>query len=325
MKQKAIIIGIVSLIILLLAGVLLYSHYFGPVDRFAGQAPFIVTQDETSDQVDAALKSAGFIRSRTAFRIASVKDMKGKSIKPGGYEISASMDVWSIASAFSKPPYLVFFTFPPGWRKEQIADKLTSTFSWTPAQKKEWLTVDTAPSASFVEGVYFPDTYLIPSDQTQLQIAQRFTNRFQEVFATTANEATQKNIPWTEVVILASMLEREAASTKDMPLIAGIMLNRLRDHMPLQIDATLQYIKGTDTNWWPVPTSGDKSLDSAFNTYKHVGLPPHAISNPGLASMQAVLNATVTNCIYYLHDPSGQIHCSANYRGQLANVNKYLK
>jgi UPF0755 protein len=325
MNRRKVFIGIGLLIVLLLALVLGYSHYFGPVDRFAGQAQFIVNPGETSDQVSDLLKKEGFIRSSTAFHFALVGALKGKEIRPGGYEISASMDVWSVAGALARPPYLVFFSFPPGWRKEQIADKLTKTFGWTPAQKSEWINVDTAPSPSFVEGVYYPDTYLIPSDQTPLQVAQRFTDRFQQAFAASASEAQQQGIPWTEVVTLASLLEREAAGAEDMPLIAGIMWNRLQDHMALQIDATLQYSKGTEGNWWPVPTAADKSIKSPFNTYLHAGLPPHAIAEPGLGAINAVLNPEQTDCIYYLHDTKGQIHCSPTYKGQLRNVNKYLK
>jgi UPF0755 protein len=325
MSRRTILIGIVVFVVGLLGFVLTYSHFFGPVDQFAGQAQFIVNPDETTDQVSDALKKEGFIRSRTTFNIALVGALKGKKIRPGGSQISASWVLWSGAGALARPPYLVFFTFPPGWRKEQIADKLAKTFSWTTAQKTEWINVDTAPSASFVEGVYYPDTYLIPSDQSPLQVAQRFTDRFQQAFAESASEAQQQGIPWTDVITMASLLEREAAGAEDMPLIAGIMWNRLDNNMALQIDATLQYAKGTEGNWWPIPTSADKYIKSPFNTYLHTGLPPHAIAEPGLGAIHAVLNPEPTDCIYYLHDPKGQIHCSVNYKGQLRNVNKYLK
>jgi UPF0755 protein len=323
--KRLIYLSILASVTLLFAVVIVYSHYFGPVDKYAGQVQFVVQPDETNDQVANLLKSEGFIRSRFIFDIALAAANHGNKIRPGGYELSANMDVWSIGNALAQPPYFVFFSFPPGWRKEQIADKLAQTLNWTPAQKTEWITVDTAPSPSFVEGVYYPDTYLIPSDETPALVATRMRTRFQAVFAPYAAEAAQQGIPWTEVVTLASLLEREAAGAQDMPLIAGIMWNRLNSHMALQIDATLQYVKGKEGNWWPVPTSADKSLVSPFNTYKHSGVPPHAIAEPGLGAINAVLNPTKTNCIYYLHDPNGQIHCSVNYAGQLKNVNKYLK
>jgi UPF0755 protein len=324
-KKKKLYIVIGTLVVLSFIVALLYAHYFGPVDVYAGQTEFIVEDGETTVQITDLLKEEGFIRNRTIFTIVLNSVLKGATVRPGGYELSASMDVWSLAGALTRPPYLVFFSFPPGWRKEQIADKLATTFGWTPAQKAEWINVDTDPSPSFIEGVYYPDTYLIPSDQTPAQIAQRFTNRFQQVFASYADEAQQQGLQWTDVLTMASLIEREAASTQDMPLIAGIIWNRLHDHMALQIDASLQYVVGNESNWWPVPTPADKYVSSPFNTYQHTGLPPHPIDEPSFAAVNAVLNPEKTDCLYYLHDPTGQIHCSKTYAGQLANVNKYLK
>lgn len=323
--RRRILFSLVIFVVLLAAALLVYAHYFGPVDPSAGQASFIVSENETNYQIIADLKSQHFIRSQTAFAIALGTVNKGAQIRAGGYQISASMDVWSIASVLGKPPYLVWFTFPPGWRKEQIADKLAATFNWTPEQKAQWLTVDTDPSSSFEEGVFYADTYLIPSDQTPTQVAQRFIDRFQQVFAPYADQAAQEGLKWTDVITMASLIEREAAGTQDMSLIAGIMLNRIHKHMPLQIDATLQYIKGTEGDWWPVPQSADKFINSPFNTYQNVGLPPHPIAEPSLASIQAVLHPVKTSCLFYLHDTDGQIHCSPTYAGQVANVQKYLK
>jgi UPF0755 protein len=323
--KKKVQFGISVVVLFLFIFVLLYAHYFGPVDSYAGQVEVTVPAGETVTEVTDTLREQGFIRNRTIFAIVLKTALKGGEVKPGGYELSANMDVWSLAQTLSSPPALVFFTFPPGWRKEQIADKLAATFGWTPTQESEWINVDTDPSPSFVEGVYYPDTYLIPSTQTPAQIAQRFTDRFQQVFAPYADEAQQQGLQWTDVLTMASLIEREAAGPQDMPLIAGIMWNRLHDHMALQLDDSLQYVVGTEANWWPVPTSEDKFISSPFNTYQHTGLPPHPIDEPSLTAINAVLNPTKTDCIYYLHDPSGQIHCSPTYAGQLANINKYLK
>ncbi len=325
LHKPIIYYGLSALVLVLFAGVILYAHYFGPVDMYAGQVQFVVQPGETKDQIASELHAEGFIRSRFIFELAFAKASHGASVVPGGYNLSASMDVWSIANALFQPPAMIFFSFPPGWRKEQIADKLAQELNWTQQQKTEWITVDTNSSPSFVEGVYFPATYLIPSGATPADVANMFIARFQREFAPYANEAQQEGLPWTEVVTLASILEREAAGASDMPLIAGIMLNRLHNDMPLQIDATLQYIKGTEGDWWPIPTAADKSLKSPFNTYLHVGLPPHAISEPGLGAIKVVLNPEKTSCLYYLHDTNGVIHCSNTYAGQVRNVDKYLK
>jgi UPF0755 protein len=234
------------------------------------------------------------------------------------------MDTLAIAKVLASKPSLAWVTFPTGWRKEQIADLLTRKLGWSQQERTEWVTIDTVPSAELSEGVYYGDTYLIPTDQSPAHVAERLRDRFQDVFAPYATEALSRGIPWTDVLIMASLIEREA-SKDDRKLVSGILWNRIRLGMALQVDATLQYIQGTPENWWPLPTPADKKIDSPFNTYKYRGLPPRPIANPGLTSIEAALHPEKTNCVYYIHDAEGTIHCSATYDGQLKNVQKYLK
>lgn len=322
-RKLSLYIGI-GAIVFLFAFFLVYARYFGPVDHSAPMKELIVMPDETFEEIASDLKTEGYIRSITAFRIAYARTGNLKGIAEGGYRISPSMDAWTIAEALTEPPYLAWITFPPGWRKEQIADLLAKKLRWTDEQKANWIAVDTAPSLAQIEGVYYGDTYLIPSDQAPAQVAARLRGRFEEVFAKYAPQAAEKNVSWTEVLIMASLIEREAAKD-DKHLISGILWNRINDGMRLQVDATLQYIRGEEGNWWPVPAPEDKKLESPFNTYKYAGLPPHPIANPSLESIEAALNPQKTKCIYYLHDRDGEVHCSATYTGHLANVQRYLK
>ena len=110
-----------------------------------------------------------------------------------------------------------------------------------------------------------------------------------------------------------------------MPIIAGIIWNRLDQKMKLDIDATLQYIKGKAPDWWGKVSADDKNIDSPFNTYKYAGLPPRPIANPGLDAINAVLHPAQTDCIYYLHDSGGQIHCAKTYDEHKLNIDKYLR
>lgn len=317
-----LLIGTVGSLILFLLG---YSYLFGPMDKYATTTEFLVEPEMSSMDIARTLKDQGFIRSEYAFEAAHLSSANGRTIRPGGYKISKAMDTWTIADTLTKKPYLAWIVVKPGMRKEQIADMLVEYLSWSPEEREEWLTIHTAPTPSFVEGVYYPDTYLIPSKQSPKDVADRLRTRFQEVFAPYANEALAEGKDWTDVVNLASIVEREAAKN-DKALVAAILWNRLEIDMPLQADATLQYIKGNkDNGWWPVPKSEDKFLDSPFNTYQHDGLPPHPIANPSLDSIDAVLNPEPTNCIYYLHDANGRIHCSTNYAGHRDNINRYLR
>lgn len=323
--RKPLVILCSSLVALLIGGLLLYAEFFGPVTtESVFVSEFIVKPDASVFEVTRELRRAGFIKSSTAFSLAFRVYDTGRGVQEGGYQLSPSMDTLTIAKRLASPPYLVWVTFPSGWRKEQIADLLTKKLGWSEEERTHWIGVDTVLAGDVVEGVYYGDTYLIPVDQDPSYVAGRLRGRFQDVFAPYATEAAQRGIAWQDVVTMASLIEREAAKD-DKHLISGILWNRIDAGMGLQVDATLQYIRGTRGNWWPVPSVADKKVDSPFNTYKYRGLPPHPIANPSLESIEAALHPTKTTCVYYLHDDDGTIHCSQTYAGQLRNVNKYLK
>ncbi len=304
-----------------------YHFFFAAPQSNAEAGRFIVNPGETRNQVIQALKSGGYIRSTFGFRVASFLTAKRGVIAPGGYKISPSMNVFTIISIFSAPPYMKWLTIPPGWRKEQIADALQEVLGWNEANKNSFLNAyQTLGGIDYKEGVYYPDTYLLPIAETGEQIAQRFIAHFNEIFAPYAKEAAAQNEKWTTTLKVASLIQREAVGPSDMSLISGIIWNRLATKMPLQIDATVQYALGNQGQgyWAPLPKDST-NFPSAYNTYLHPGLPPTPICNPGLNAIVAALNPAKTDCIYYLHDKTGLIHCSATYAGHLANIKKYLK
>lgn len=321
-SRRTLVLSGIGIVAILAALLLIYSSMFGPVQTYDEPEEFIVNPDTPIEEVAEGLKELNFIKSEIAFRLAFAATGHDEIIE-GGYKISRSQDAWTIAEAFARPPYLAWVIVPPGMRKEQIGELLQRKLNWTDAQLAEW-TASTNVYRTLVEGVYYGDTYLIASDQPPAQVANRLRGKFEEVFAPYAEEASKKGLSWNEVITMASLVERESART-DKALVAGIMWNRLDIGMALQVDATFQYIRGESGNWWPAPRSEDKKLDSPFNTYKHPGLPPHPIANPSLDSIKAVLHPEETSCIYYLHDMDGQIHCSATYAGQRANVERYLR
>ena len=323
--RRPLVIAGCSFVALLIGGLLLYAQFFGPVTtESVPVSEFIVKPDASLFEVTRELRRAGFVKSSTAFSLAFRLYDTGRGVQEGGYQLSPSMDSLTIAKRLASPPYLAWVTFPSGWRKEQIADLLTKKLGWSEAERTHWIEIDTAPAGDLTEGVYYGDTYLIPVDQDPGYVAGRLRGRFQDVFAPYATEAALRGIPWQDIVTMASLIEREAAKD-DKHLISGILWNRIDSGMGLQVDATLQYMRGTRGNWWPVPSASDKKVDSLFNTYKYRGLPPHPIANPSLESIEAALHPAKTNCVYYLHDDDGTIHCSQTYAGQIRNVNRYLK
>jgi UPF0755 protein len=259
-----------------------------------------------------------------AFRIAGVFYGLRGELQPGAYVFIKGWNNFIVANAL-KSPEEVWVVIPEGVRKEEIADIAGKKLNWSEAEKKQFIDHDSSRSDYF-EGAYFPDTYLIPIKDTPADVADRLKTRFNEELAKYSSGLNKQNIKWTTALKVASIVQREAAGKSDMPLIAGIIWNRLLQNMKLDIDATLQYARGDNGNgWWAPLKAGDKGIDLPYNTYLYSGLPPHPIGNPGSDAFMAVLNPQKTSCLYYLHDNDGITHCSATYEEHLTNIQKYLK
>ncbi|HRH94106.1 MAG TPA: endolytic transglycosylase MltG, partial [Candidatus Peribacteria bacterium] len=247
-------------------------------------------------------------------------------IQPGGYVIDPSMTSWQIAGILTSPPALKWVVIPEGFRKEQVALRLQRDLGWDDAKREAFLHVATDTPYDLTDGFYFPDTYLIPADEDVVAVTKRFINRFNDNFAPYVTSLRDANIKYDKAIKMASIIQREAGGQADMPVIAGVLWNRLLINMPLEIDATLQYLRGdTGSGSWAPIDIAVKKIDSPYNTYMYKGLPPSPISNPGLDAIEAVLHPADTKCLFYLHDNNRQIHCSETYEGHLENIEKYLR
>ena len=292
----------------------------------AGPAIFTISRTN-QEQTTKRLSDGKYLRFPWALPLARIMTLRFGSIEPGGYRISQSMNARELVIVLTSEPQLKWITIPEGLRKEEIGERLAKELHWSNEELEKWNTTYTAMQYDYREGVYFPDTYLIPTDENGLDTAKRMINRFNERFAGYPEEFTAKNIKWTTALTLASIIQREAAGPHDMPLIAGILWNRLDQNKQLEIDATVQYARGkTENDWWsPIKGSDTRSIESPFNTYLNKGLPPHPISNPGMDAIEAVLNPEATDCIYYLHDSEGIIHCSESFAEHELNIDQYLR
>lgn len=300
-------------------------HMLGPVSKSTDGLVLIVPQLDSDFDVPGELKRLELIRNETAFRWFMSFFAAGKSVVPGGYRLHPSMTSWAIVTKITDTPQFVWVSIREGLRKEQIGEIVGTHLGWTPEQEQEWNDFN-SDSVEYREGVYFPDTYLLPTDEPVPLVAKRFLDNFNTKFAPYVDKFAAKNIKWTTALKIASLIEREAGGLSDMPVISGIIWNRLDKDMRLEIDATLQYIKGnSETGWWPRVVPADKYLESPYNTYRNKGLPPGPISNPGLATIDAVLNPVETDCIFYLHAPDRQMYCTVTYEEHLENIKTYLQ
>jgi len=316
-KKIAIVAGIVIVVAIGIA-VFVYQRQFGAPQKTTEEERVVINLTTTEADLIPKLKEQGYIKSEWGFNyVLKNKGWQGK-IEPGGYMVSKGMNAWQLADVLVNQPYQKWVVIPEGLRATEIAEKLQKELNWSNLAKGEFL-------VEAHEGYLFPDTYLLNLDYTGTDVAKRMKSQFDEKTADLFVQATKKNIRNDTLIVLASLVQREAANNEEMPIIAGVIWNRWLKDMPFQIDATIQYALGGPGDWWPIITPDDYKLDSSYNTYLHKGRPPSPICNPGLAAIDAVVNSEDSEYLYYLHDSSGQIHLAKTYQEHLQNIEKYLK
>jgi UPF0755 protein len=207
------------------------------------------------------------------------------------------------------PPPPVPVTFPEGLRREQMATILEektnlSAADYLKATEPNALgaTLAGKTDATSLEGFLFPATYEIGTETTVEFLVERQVKAFQKNFASIdLRYATSRKLTPFEVLIIASMIEREVVVSAERRLVAGVIYNRLRRGMRLDIDATVQYAVG---EWRPL-TGTDLKIDSPYNTRRFPGLPPGPIASPGLLSLQAAARPKQSDYLYYVAREDG--------------------
>ncbi len=222
-------------------------------------------------------------------------------------------------------PSVQIIRIQEGLRKEEIADVIGDKLGWSAYQRNQFINSHIALSTDNLEGKYFPKTYMLMKDESPLNVTAVMLQEFQKETSKIKKPKATKIINQDTALTIASIIQRESGGKSDMRLISGIIWNRLFNGMKLQMDATLQYAKGSEEDgWWRKVVPADKNILSSYNTYMHVGLPPTPIANPGIAAIDAAYNPQKTSCLFYIHDRAGKIHCSPTYEGHKANISKYL-
>jgi UPF0755 protein len=295
-----------------------------------------ITASDDTGSVAKKLTKAKLVKYGFYFEIRM--RLGGGDLQPGVYTIPKGDSVAEIikritvkssssdtGSTSSKAPTAIKMTFIEGQRIGQFADQFNNAgFSWgsadfmkaasNPANRKGFSFLDGLPANASLEGFLFPDTYTFGSNATPDQVVQLMLEDFQTRFDASMLKAQKSSgLSMLQVVTIASIVEREAAVPEERPIIAKVYINRVNDGMLLNADPTLQYFSGKEGDWWPKITDAIIATDNPYNTYKVVGLPPGPISNPSLASLQAVLNpANVTYLYFVAKDDGSQTHAFAD-------------
>lgn len=298
--------------------------FFGPLNNSKETIVFVIPQEKSNFKLSDSLLDQRLIKNKKGFEFLYNNFSESKEIKPGGYKLNSSLNAWQVIKRLEGKQDLMWVNIYYCPRKEQVGENLAKILGWNSEKLNKWnnLFKDT----EYYEGVYYPDTYLIPIDESVEQIAQRFINRFNEKLKPLSDDFVTKNIKWSTGLKIASLIAREAAGRDDANLISGIIWNRLNQNMRLQIDATMQYTLGKNENgsWWGNISLEEKQSDSSYNSYKHEGLPPTPICSPNIDFIEAAANPEETDCLFYIHDQNRQIHCAKTYKEHKENIKLYL-
>ena len=279
-------------------------------------AAFTIEKNATALSIAKTLKENHLIIDPIGFVLIVRIDKSEKELKSGEYNVRGINSVFDIINLLKKGtfPEQVKVTIPEGFTVRDIAQRLyeTGVISDEDALVKKAL-----PS----EGYLFPDTYFFVKDENTDKIIQTMKRRFNEVLPKDfSKRVKEKALTEREAVILASIVEKEAKLDKDRPFVASVFLNRLKVGMPLQSDATINYVLKDKKPWL---SEKDLALDSPYNTYKYKGLPPGPICNPGLQSLLSVVNAPKTDYYYFLTKPDGEAVFAKTLEEHNRNIEKY--
>lgn len=211
-------------------------------------------------------------------------------------------------------------TLLEGWRVEEMAEKLNKELG---IRQEDFLKVAQ-------EGYMFPDTYFFEKEASASAVAKKLKATFDLKYDNVLQAKIKKlGLTLSEGVILASIVEREARSDEARTMVASILIKRFKIDMGLNVDSTIQYALGyqsQEKSWWKKQlTKNDLKISSPYNTYIHMGLPPTPICNPSLSSLEAVANADPnTPYLYYSHDSEGVSHYAKTLEEHNQNVANYL-
>lgn len=322
---------VLSIIVLSIVIVSLAFGMTQPVSAISQDETLIVVKPGMSTgAIGNLLYERGLIQNVLMFRVIAQIQGAENSLQAGEYLFSPNMTIKSMLEKMVRGETAYRqLTIPEGFTVEQIA-KLIEQQKMGNADKFKIAArnysdaalsgyMEAKPGTIYItEGFLFPDTYRVPAGSTEADIVRILVSQFAEQFTPSMrNRAQELNLSIRDVIILASLVEKEARVDKDRPLIAGVFQNRLKLEMPLQSCATIQYILG-----YPKPelTVQDTEIPSPYNSYQHAGLPPGPIANPGLAAINAVLYPAETDFLYFVADKNGAHHFSKSYEEHLAAI-----
>jgi UPF0755 protein len=261
-----------------------------------------VNAGEGSVEIGRSLRDAGVVDSVNRFRDAAEERALDGALKPGTYKLVTGMSIDAVLEILAKGPSTgIPVTIPEGFTVDQIAEKLAATEQFTKdeveqaLESKDLIATYRPKGEDSLEGLLFPDTYGIEPDDTAVGVIQEMVDQLEVVLSRYQLSTAPRNLTPYQLLIVASMIEREAKVDADRPKIAAVIYNRLAAEKRLEIDATVEYAVGHSKL-----TAKDLASRSPYNTYTSDGLPPTPIAAPGEAAIKAALQPVDGDWLYYV-------------------------
>ncbi len=317
---------------------------FSGLNKSESKIEVVIPQGTSTQQIAAILEENDLIDQPLIFRLYSRFTGRDGTYQAGIYSLSADMGYQNLMAVIiaGNPRETVTVTIPEGFTIDQIAEKLAENNVCTTADFYDALLNETydydffssIPQASDggvyegriyrLEGYLFPDTYEFFIESSGKNVIDKFLSNFDSKFTTAMKSAMQaRGLTLDDVVIMASIAEKEAATDADMPKVTRVLYNRLdSDYTRLECDSTALYVKDLMPN-----IQGAEIINQAYDTYSRSGLTAGAICNPGLAALEAAVypsdDSYIAQCYYFANDTQGNTYYSKTFAAHEAVCRKY--
>jgi UPF0755 protein len=320
---------LLALVVAAVAAFLIYT----PVGPTAGNpdnsAVFVDIAPGTGTHAIATqLENAGVIRSRYAFDLLRL--WKRGRLVAGEYRFDHPAPATEVYARLRRGDvYSIALTIPEGYNIFDIAQAVASAGlgdrdAFLAAERSQTALIsDLSPHATSLEGFLFPDTYKFTRHSTPLQILTTMEHRFRQVTGQLKLANSGRSIP--ETVTLASLVEKEVAQGSERPLVAGVFINRLEHNIPLATDPSVIYAALLEHRYRGTIYQSDLQAQSPYNTYRHAGLPPGPICNPGVAALKAAIAPAQTDYLYFVADAQGHSRFSSTLKEHDQQVQQYRR
>ncbi len=311
---------LLATVLTLVLSVAFFSFYLLPPSQFPTGKIITIKKGLSLFEVSLIFEKERLVRSRALFEFCTIISGGEKSVIAGEYLFKERISACAIATRVIKGIFgisVIKITIPEGTSNQGIIDIIVKSI---PA-----FDINTKRSINEVrmhEGYLFPDTYFLPLTVTRSDVVEVMNSNFQKQIEPLMPGISASLRSLHDIIIMASILEKETKTKEDQSLVSGILWKRISLGMPLQVDATFYYLLGKTSSEL---TQADLKMESEYNTYKNKGLPVGPIGNPGINTIRAAIYPKESPYLYYLSDKQDVIHYAKNFEEHRANKAKYLR